>query len=99
MPDRRADQVPTSVLLLLRAVAGFRRYDRICETLLHELAHMRHSEHDNAFKELNSQVCGLGMDCDDRLSCTCSAYYLAAAASARQHGPRPHHQPFQHLNL
>lgn len=36
--------------------AGFRRYDRIRETLLHELAHMVHSEHDDAFKELNSQV-------------------------------------------
>lgn len=35
---------------------GFRRYDRICETLMHELAHMVHSEHDNAFKTLNSEL-------------------------------------------
>jgi len=38
--------------------AGFRRYDRIRETLLHELAHMVHGDHDNAFKQLNSQVPG-----------------------------------------
>ncbi|KAI3427299.1 hypothetical protein D9Q98_010218, partial [Chlorella vulgaris] len=42
-------------------LGGFRRYDRIRETLLHELAHMVHSEHDNAFKELNSQ---LRRECD-----------------------------------
>eukprot|EP00887_Chlorella_sp_A99_P007061 scaffold2.g7061.t1 len=35
---------------------GFRCYDRIRETLIHELAHMVHGEHDNAFKELNSQL-------------------------------------------
>ena len=35
---------------------GFRRYDRIRETLIHELAHMVFSEHDNNFKELNSQL-------------------------------------------
>ena len=35
---------------------GFRRYDRIRETLIHELAHMVFSEHDNHFKELNSQL-------------------------------------------
>lgn len=35
---------------------GFRRYDRIRETLVHELAHMVFSEHDNSFKELNSQL-------------------------------------------
>lgn len=33
---------------------GFRRYDRIKETLIHELAHMVHGDHDNAFKEFNS---------------------------------------------
>lgn len=32
------------------------RYDRIRETLCHELAHMVWSEHDNRFKELNSQL-------------------------------------------
>lgn len=34
----------------------FSRYDRIRETLCHELAHMVWSEHDNRFKELNSQL-------------------------------------------
>ena len=32
------------------------RYDRIRETLCHELAHMVWSEHDNRFKQLNSQL-------------------------------------------
>ena len=32
------------------------RYDRIRETLVHELAHMVFGEHDNSFKELNSQL-------------------------------------------
>lgn len=40
---------------------GFRRYDRIRETLLHELAHMVWSEHDANFKQLNSQ---LRRECD-----------------------------------
>ncbi|CAL8466109.1 g5645 [Coccomyxa elongata] len=35
---------------------GFRRYDRIRETLVHELAHMVWGEHDANFKELNSQL-------------------------------------------
>ena len=35
---------------------GFRRYERIRETMVHELAHMVFSEHDNSFKELNSQL-------------------------------------------
>ncbi|KAL4426212.1 hypothetical protein ABPG77_009827 [Micractinium sp. CCAP 211/92] len=35
---------------------GFRRYDRIRETLLHELAHMVWGEHDDNFKQLNSQL-------------------------------------------
>ncbi|KAK9799763.1 hypothetical protein WJX73_001696 [Symbiochloris irregularis] len=35
---------------------GFRRYDRIRETLCHELAHMVWGEHDNRFKALNSQL-------------------------------------------
>ena len=35
---------------------GFRRYLRIRETLCHELAHMVWGEHDNNFKELNSQL-------------------------------------------
>lgn len=52
---------PLCSQLFVRALlcpAGFRRYDRICETLMHELAHMVHSEHDNAFKTLNSEVSG-----------------------------------------
>ena len=32
------------------------RYDRIRETLCHELAHMVWGEHDNRFKQLNSQL-------------------------------------------
>ncbi len=35
---------------------GFRRYERIRETLLHELAHMVHSAHDIHFKTLNSAL-------------------------------------------
>jgi hypothetical protein len=35
---------------------GFRKYDSIRLTLIHELAHMVHSEHNTAFKELNSQL-------------------------------------------
>lgn len=35
---------------------GFRRYDRILETLIHELAHMVYSDHDIHFKTLNSQL-------------------------------------------
>ena len=37
-------------------VQGFRRYLRIRETLCHELAHMVWSEHDNRFKQLNSEL-------------------------------------------
>lgn len=36
--------------------AGFRKYLRVRETLVHELAHMQHDDHDAAFKELNSQL-------------------------------------------
>ena len=39
-----------------RCPAGFRRYDRIRETLLHELAHMVWGEHDTNFKQLKSRV-------------------------------------------
>mmetsp|Transcript_26867 Transcript_26867/g.32621 ORF Transcript_26867/g.32621 Transcript_26867/m.32621 type:complete len:671 (+) Transcript_26867:207-2219(+) len=35
---------------------GFRKYDVIIKTLLHELAHMVWSEHDNNFKSLDSQL-------------------------------------------
>jgi len=35
---------------------GFRKYLRIRETLMHELAHMEHDDHGPGFKELNSQL-------------------------------------------
>ena len=35
---------------------GFRKYDKIRETLVHELTHNTWREHDNRFKELNSQL-------------------------------------------
>ena len=35
---------------------GFRNYNSIKKVLLHELAHMIHSDHDNLFKELNSEL-------------------------------------------
>ncbi|KAG2501725.1 hypothetical protein HYH03_000225 [Edaphochlamys debaryana] len=35
---------------------GFRKYERIRETLVHELAHMEHSEHGLEFKQLNSAL-------------------------------------------
>jgi hypothetical protein len=35
---------------------GFRRFERIRETLVHELAHMVYGEHDLRFKALNSQL-------------------------------------------
>jgi hypothetical protein len=40
---------------------GFRSYKRIKETLIHELAHMVHADHDVHFKELNSS---LRKECD-----------------------------------
>jgi hypothetical protein len=49
---------PQEISLRLRTddLRGFRKYARIRETLVHELAHMVHSEHDSSFKALNSQV-------------------------------------------
>eukprot|EP00041_Stephanoeca_diplocostata_P037958 m.1464111 g.1464111 ORF g.1464111 m.1464111 type:complete len:175 (+) comp25134_c0_seq102:898-1422(+) len=35
---------------------GFRYYNIIVETLIHELCHMEHSDHDAAFWRLNSQL-------------------------------------------
>ena len=35
---------------------GFRKYLRIRETLMHELAHMEHDDHGPGFKELNSRL-------------------------------------------
>lgn len=35
---------------------GFRLYERVRETLIHELAHMTYSEHDLRFKALNSEL-------------------------------------------
>ncbi|KXZ55715.1 hypothetical protein GPECTOR_2g1265 [Gonium pectorale] len=40
---------------------GFRKYERIRETLIHELAHMEFGEHGLDFKQLNSQ---LGRECE-----------------------------------
>lgn len=44
----------------MSAVQGFRKYERIRETLIHELAHNEFSEHGADFKELNSR---LGREC------------------------------------
>lgn len=46
------------ILLRLRTddLKGWRQYNRIRETLVHELAHNVHSEHDSAFKIFNSQL-------------------------------------------
>lgn len=35
---------------------GFRKYDKIKETLIHELAHMIFGDHDNDFKQFNSKL-------------------------------------------
>ena len=35
-------------------LTGFRNYNDILKVMVHELAHMKFSEHDNQFKELNS---------------------------------------------
>lgn len=35
---------------------GFRKFDMIRKTMIHELAHMVYSEHDDDFKELNSRL-------------------------------------------
>lgn len=37
-------------------LAGFRAYNRIRETLVHELAHNLHADHDDHFKALNSEL-------------------------------------------
>eukprot|EP00798_Chlamydomonas_sp_ICE-L_P023323 gene23323-30564_t len=39
-----------------QVLAGFRKYDRIRETLIHELAHMEIDDHNNEFKALKSQL-------------------------------------------
>ncbi|KAK9827467.1 hypothetical protein WJX74_004216 [Apatococcus lobatus] len=57
---------------------GFRRYDRIHETLCHELAHMVHSEHDANFKALNSLL----LKESAALDWTQGAGHRAAAAAA-----------------
>ncbi|KAI9095118.1 WLM domain-containing protein [Phlyctochytrium arcticum] len=43
------------------ALDGFRNYDSIRKVLLHELAHMVHSEHDDKFHKLNRE---LNTECD-----------------------------------
>ena len=53
--NRNAGQ-EISLRLRTDDLRGFRRYDRIRETLIHELAHNVFSEHDNNFKELNSRL-------------------------------------------
>lgn len=53
--NRNAGQ---EICLRLRTddLQGFRRYDRIRETLIHELAHNVFPNHDRDFKELNSKL-------------------------------------------
>jgi hypothetical protein len=43
---------------------GFRKYESIKKTLLHELAHMVHDEHDEKFKALDSQLNKEAVDLD-----------------------------------
>lgn len=43
-------------LLLIVLLQGFRRYEKILETLLHELVHIVWGDHDDNFKQLNSQL-------------------------------------------
>jgi WLM domain len=45
-----------SPLLTNHLLQGFRRYQKIRETLVHELTHMVWGDHDNNFKQLNSQL-------------------------------------------
>lgn len=45
-----------SPLLMRHPMQGFRRYQKIRETLVHELTHMVWGDHDNNFKQLNSQL-------------------------------------------
>jgi len=43
-------------LTVMRFLQGFRNYERIRETLVHELTHNVWRDHDNSFKELNSRL-------------------------------------------
>ena len=52
----RGHGLEISLRLRTDDLKGFRRYDSIRLTLIHELAHMVHAEHDVPFKELNSQL-------------------------------------------
>lgn len=48
--------VPLPPRLRTDDLAGFRPYARIRETLVHELAHNVHADHDDRFKALNSEL-------------------------------------------
>mmetsp|Transcript_22679 Transcript_22679/g.73760 ORF Transcript_22679/g.73760 Transcript_22679/m.73760 type:complete len:671 (-) Transcript_22679:81-2093(-) len=52
----RGHGLEISLRLRTDDLKGFRKYNRIMETLLHELAHMVYGDHDNNFKALNSQL-------------------------------------------
>ncbi|PNW72062.1 hypothetical protein CHLRE_16g684000v5 [Chlamydomonas reinhardtii] len=75
-----------SIDLRLRTddLKGFRKYERIRETLIHELAHNEFSEHGADFKELNSR---LGRECAAINARYSSGHaVLDAAAAAGGHG-------------
>jgi hypothetical protein len=55
---------------------GFRHYSIIVKTVLHELAHMVHSEHDKHFHALNNQLNKVRLF--DRKLCVCLAFALNA---------------------
>lgn len=54
VPPCTANVLPhrTASLYCCTCTAGFRKYDRILETMCHELAHNVHSGHDAAFRAL-----------------------------------------------
>jgi hypothetical protein len=59
---------------------GFRQYLRIRETLIHELAHMVHGDHDDAFKALNSAL---------KTECSQLDWVRAAAPRVAREAARP----------
>lgn len=81
---------PLMLLLLSSAVhccrfcyRGFRKYERIRETLIHELAHMVYGDHDDNFKRLNSQLLA---ECAAHLARTTGGGRRVAGGSARGGG-------------
>lgn len=77
---------------------GFRKYARIRETLVHELAHMVWEEHDDRFKTFNSQVGGSGgwtyLLCGRLLAgCKCRGATLSTAAACQMRVARCKAQP------